>query len=378
MPNGISFNDPTPLYEQIERDIKRKIRDGILHPGDSVGSQNELCREYSVSFITVKKALANLVAEKILFTRVGKGTYVAEQKTTKVDFSKHRTIGLVLRDMKHPFFSLIVQGIEERAYELGYNVLLSSSSNKIEKEESQIQRFRKIGVDGIIIASLSLEYRATPYIQRLHDENFPYIMVSYIHDPHCWYIGSDHEVGGFIATEHLIKLGHKSIGYIHAGAGNLLSEVRKNGYYRALTEYDIPFDSKLIFTDASVETDRYKLGYKFGKSFSSLVKRPTALFFYSDLTALGFAQGAFEEKIRIPEDVAIVGFDDIVYSGYANIPLTTVHQPAEQIGKRAIEIIEKRLNGEDIGNRTILKPSLIIRDSCGAKLKAKRRKNVSA
>ncbi len=235
MQDLINFNDPTPLYEQIEKAIKRKIKMGELHPGDPIGSQNDLSKEFKVSIITVKKALSNLANEGVLFTRVGKGTYVSELQQGKMDIARHKTIGLVLRDIKHPFFSMVVHGIEERAYELGYNILLSSSSNKIEKEESQINHFRELGVDGLIIASLSLEYRATDYIQKINNENFPYIMVSYMHDPDYWYVGTDQELGGFIATEHLIKTGYNSIGYVHIGKGNLLSDIRKNGYNRALS-----------------------------------------------------------------------------------------------------------------------------------------------
>ncbi len=371
MPDAINFNDPTPLYEQIEKFIKRKIKSGELKPGDPIGSHKDLSIEYNVSIITVKKALSNLVNEGILYTRVGKGSYVSDQPQKKFDISQHKTIGLVLRDIKHPFFSLIVHGIEERAYELGYNILLSSSSNKIEKEESQINHFRDIGVDGLIIASLSLEYRATDYIQKIHRENFPYIMVSYMHDPDYWYVGSDQELGGFMATEHLIKLGYKSVGYLHIGKGNLLSEVRKNGYNRALNENNIPFDSDLLFflgkENFDSGTDRFQLGYEFGKSFKSLQKKPDALLIYSDLTALGFEQAAMEEGIIIPDDIAIVGFDDIMLSQYSSVPLTTIHQPSDKIGRMAVDIIQKRIDGSGVGNRTILKPTLIVRDSCGAK-----------
>ncbi len=371
MNGDIKFTNSAPLYEQVAKDIKRKIKDGILKPGDNVGSHSELSKLYSVSVITVKGALASLINEGILFTRVGLGTYVSEQQEKGLNLSRHKTIGLVLRDLNHQYFSLIVGGIEERAYELGYNILLTSSANKIEKEESQINHFRKLGVDGLIIASLALDYKATEYIKKLHDENFPYIMVSYIHDPDYWYVGSDHELGGFLATEHLIKTGYKSIGYMHVEKGNLLSEVRKNGYYRALTEYNKPYDSKLIFTLAKDKTtygsDRFKLGYEFGKEFKNLVKKPDALFFYSDLAALGFEQAAIEEGIIIPDDVAIVGYDDIIISQFASIPLTSVHQPTDKIGRLAVDIIQKRIDGSEIGNRTILKPSIVIRESCGAK-----------
>lgn len=370
MQTKIDFNDPSPLYEQIERVIKNKITKGELRAGEQIGSHHELSKEYDVSLITVKKALSNLVKDGVLFTRVGKGTYVAEQKKSKIDLLKHKTIGLVLTDLKHPFFSMIVHSIEEKAYALGYNLLLSSSSGNVEKEESQIAHFRRLGVDGLIIASLNLEYRANDYIRRLHEENFPYIMVSYMHDPDYWYVGLDQELGGYMATEHLIKLGYKSIGYVHVGKGNLLCEVRKNGYYRALMEYDIPYDADKIFypskDEKDTEMDRFKLGYEFGKKFVQLDKKPEALFLYSDLVALGFQKSISEKDIKIPDDVAIVGFDDIEIAKFSSVPLTTIHQPADQIGSLAVEIIQKRIDKNDIGNRTILKPELIVRESCGS------------
>lgn len=366
----IDFNDPTPLYEQIEKVIKNKITKGELKPGDQIGSHHELSKVYDVSLITVKKALSNLVKDGILYTRIGKGTYVSEQRKTKIDLMKHKTIGLVLRDLKHPFFSMIVHSVEERAYALGYNLLLSSSSGNVEKEESQIAHFRSLGVDGLIIASLNLEYRANDYIRKLHEENFPYIMVSYMHDPDYWYVGLDQELGGYMATEHLIKLGYKSIGFVHVGKGNLLCEVRKNGYYRALMEHDIPYDSDKIFypskNQKDIEMDRFKLGYEFGKEFTKMDNRPDALFLYSDLVALGFMQSVNENGIKVPDDVAIVGFDDIEIAKYAAVPLTTIQQPADTVGRLVVEIIQKRIDGYDIGNRTIIKPKLIVRESCGA------------
>jgi LacI family transcriptional regulator len=369
----INPSDPSPLYEQIERDIMRKIKDKTLKPGDFVGTHAELSEKYSVSIITIKKALYDLSSAGFIYSRTGKGTFVAEQNSKTPSITSHKTIGLVLRDLKHPYFSLIVHGIEERAYELGYNLLITSSSNSIEKEENQINHFINLGVDGLIIASLSLQYRATDYLQNLHNDNFPYVMVSYIHDPEYWYVGSNHEVGGFLATEHLIKTGYKKIGYVHVGKGNLLSDVRKNGYMQALLEHDMPFDSKLIYFLAKENfdsgVDRYKLGEEFGKVFVEFAEKPEALYFYNDAIALGFEKSVMERGLRIPDDIALVGNDDIFSSTYASVPLTTIHQPADLIGKKAVEIVKRRIDGIEVENRIVLKPSLIIRDSCGAKEK---------
>ncbi|MDP1676597.1 MAG: GntR family transcriptional regulator [Bacteroidota bacterium] len=371
MSNEIKLNDPDPLYLQIERALKNKIENGELNVGDQLGSQQELAKEYKVSLITIKKALTNLIDQGVLYSRVGKGTFVAEKTAVKkIKKINQKTIGLVLSDINHSYFSMIVHSIEERAYELGFNILLSNSSGSIEKEENQIDHFRDMGVDGLIIASLSGEYRATEYLQKLHKENFPYIMISYIHDPEYWYVGSDNELGGFIATEHLIKTGYDSIGYVHVGRGNLLSEVRKNGYYRALMEYQKPYSSEYVFYLESDQRDnaseRFQLGKNFCNEFAHFVNRPQALLFFEDMVALGFIAESKENKITIPESVAIVGYDDVHISRYTSVPLTTIHQPIDTIGRLAVEIIQKRIEKVDIGNRTILKPTLIIRESCGA------------
>ena len=223
------------------------------------------------------------------------------------------------------------------------------------------------------MSSLSYQYRPTEHMERLHRDNFPYVLVSYIHDPSYWYVGCDQEEGGVLATEHLIKTGYQSIGYVHIGKGNLLSEVRKNGYARALIEHNIPFSSELVYyleqEPGSIGADRYQLGYSFAVRFAALARKPEALFFYNDTVALGFIQGVTEKGIRVPEDVAVVGFDDVLMARYGSVPLTTIHQPVDRIGKRAVEVIDPRVNGHDAPNRTIFRPNLVIRGSCGARKK---------
>ncbi|MCB0732874.1 MAG: substrate-binding domain-containing protein, partial [Ignavibacteriae bacterium] len=201
--------------------------------------------------------------------------------------------GLVLRDLNHPFFSPIVKSVERKVSELGYNLLLASSSGDIEKEENQILHFKRIGVSGLIIASMSLHYNATEYIKQLQYENFPYIMISYMHDPDYWYVGIEHEQGGYLAAKHLIDLDYKKIGCVHGGKGNLLGEIRKNGYSRALNEADIPFDSSLIYY-LDQKKSRFESGNDVGKQFLKLKKKPEALCFYTDSAAMGFLQAVIE------------------------------------------------------------------------------------
>jgi DNA-binding LacI/PurR family transcriptional regulator len=270
----------------------------------------------------IKKALAKLTQEGLLYSRVGKGTYVAARKKQIASTAANRLIGLVLRDLQSPFFSLIVQGAEEAAYKQGYNILLSNSAGRIEKEEAQIRHYRNIGVNALIIASMTHIYHASPVIKKLHKENFPYVMVSYMADEDIYYIGTDHEQGAYLATEHLIKLGHQRIGYVNGEEGNLLGELRKHGYQRALQQYKRPFNERFVFRlPLKGEWNDYPSGYEIGKRFTRLSQKPDAIFAYNDLSALGFQHALLDQGLKVPDDVAVVGFDNIERGSYAPAPL---------------------------------------------------------
>jgi DNA-binding LacI/PurR family transcriptional regulator len=363
---AIDPKNPTPLYQQVQQDIKDRITHGFLRVGDQIQSQQELSQYYQVSLITIKKALNELVSEGVLYSRVGKGTYVASA-SIPLELIRHKAIGLVLSDLNSPLFSLIVQSVEKHAAETGFSLLLSNSSGLETKEDEQIRRFRQMGVSGLIIASMSRVYRATETIKSLHREKFPYVMVSYMQDSDIHYIGADHEVGAYMATRHLMRQGYSLIGYLNREKGNLLGEVRKNGYLRALAEEN--YSSIEVVNNVStgkLEWDDYQSGYNAGLAFASMSDRPEAIFAYNDLLAIGFEKGVLDSGLRIPEDVAIVGFDNIERSSYAPVPLTTIMQPTQEIGALAVQRLISQIQGDVIPTRTILKPKLLIRESCGS------------
>lgn len=363
---AIDFQDSTPLYVQIIKDIKKKIGDNELVSGQQLKSHKELAQEYDVSLITIKSALSSLIDEGYLFSRVGKGTFVAE-KRIKNDLSSHDSIGLVLRDLKNPFFSLIAQMVEETAYSKNYNILLSNSSSQIKKEEAQIKNFQKMGVKGIIIASIRKEPHAPPVLRKLAEKQFPFVMVSYVADKDIYYVGADHELGAYKGTEHLLKLGHKKIGYINTPESNILGEVRLSGFKKALNDYQVPLKEEfLLRLSMDTHPESYKAGYSLGDHFHNMPEKPTAFFVYDDVAALGFMKRVMELGYNIPEDLAIVGFDDIDRAKYESVPLTTLHQPVEEIGTLAIEKLIDLIDGKHPEVRTILTPTLVVRESCGA------------
>ncbi|HCA78363.1 MAG TPA: hypothetical protein DEP53_01380 [Bacteroidetes bacterium] len=360
----IDLQNSTPLYLQIIDDIKSKIASKHLKAGDQIGSHAELVSTYGVSLITVKKALTTLIQQGILYSRVGKGTYVAQLSPDFHD-EQHPTIGLVLQDIRSPFFSRVMHSVENTAYELGYHVLLANSSGKPEREDSQIARFRTFGVKGMIIASMSHEYHASPTIRKLFQEGYPFVMVSYIADENIPFVGCDHERGGFMATEYLIKLGYQRIGYINGERGNLVGVLRQRGYAAALKLHGRKLDKRFLFhLRLKGERFDYQSGYEIGRKFAKLKVRPDAMFIYNDLSALGFEEAVLANGLRIPEDVAIIGFDDIERGAYAAVPLTTIRQPSDLIGKQAMELLLRLMEGKEAAHSRILQPQLVARGSC--------------
>jgi len=364
---SIDPRNPKPLYQQIADDLRDQIYKGKLKVGDRIGSHQDLALRYDVSLITIRKARDLLIREGILYTRIGKGTYV-EKQSVQSAISKHNTIGFVLRNLDSQFFSRILTSVENKLSKKGYNLLLSSNANQIDKEDSQIHHFLEMGVDGLIIVSLSSHYHAPPIIKQLEKDEFPYVVVSYVADENICHIGSDQIHGAFMATEYLIQLGHNKIGYINSARGSLLGEVRKQGYIMALDKYGIPYREKYVYyLKQSGEHFDYDSGYEIGVKFAKLYDKPDAVFAYNDLSGIGFEKGLLDQGLKVPEDVSIIGFDNIKRCITAPVQLTTVHQPIDEIGSLSVETLLKKIKGQKVKHRQILKPKLVIRESCGPK-----------
>lgn len=360
---SIDFTRSDPLYRQILEDLREKITSGTLALGERLGSHRELAESYDVSIITIRRALAELIRQGYLYARVGKGTFVA-RSTPRQETQGSKMLGIVLRDVTVPLFSDIVQNFEGYAYRAGYNVMLSMSTGHLEKEERQIERFRESGVDGLLIASMDQSHRASDQIHALHAAGFPYVMVSYVDDPDIYMVSYDQERGAYEATTHLIEQGYQRIGYMGAEIANRLSELREQGYRRALKEHDIEVDEALIYRMLEGACwDRLKSGYEAGRHLARQSNRPDALFVYNDIAALGLQRAWLEAGLRIPEDMALVGFDDIEQASYAPVPLSTVRQSAQAISARAVDVLLRQIGQRSVEPRTMLEPKMITRAS---------------
>jgi DNA-binding LacI/PurR family transcriptional regulator len=358
---------PVPLYQQVAADLRRRIVSGELEVGARIPPHRELATRYGVSVITINKALSGLVSEGVLHSHVGRGTFVLVRPASTTGTAAAPTVGFVLRDLSSPFFSLVAHGAQQRADALGVGLLFASSSNRLDREEEQIRRLRTLGVHAMIIVSMSRTYRIGEAIQALHDAEYPYVMVSYTHGDDVPFVGVDLEQAGYLATRHLISRGHARIGYVADKRGSLNGELRGAGFRRAMAEASLPLDETLLLEyPLDGEWNDYNSGYALSAHVASLPDRPDAMFVFNDLGALGLQDGLIDRGVRVPDDVAIVGLDDIELAARARVPLTTVRQPVDAIGARALDTVLAKLRGEHPRTRQLLQPELVVRASCGA------------
>jgi LacI family transcriptional regulator len=267
-------------------------------------------------------------------------------------------VGLIVPDILNPFFPLLIKGIENIAKIHGYSLILCDSENDCEIEKKHIRNLLEKEVEGLIFIPAPGE---NDLIDELIEKDFPLVFLDRrIENKKINYVTAANEEGAYQATKYLISLGHRDIVYITAGAQYLSTQKERfDGFRRALEEEKIPFRNDLVIAG---EHEREKTSREVIKLLNS-GKKFTALFASSDIMAFAAKQVLEDRNLRIPDDVSIIGFDDIPFS--SAISLTTVSQPAHEMGKNAmlllIDLIKKRVRSP---NQIVLRTSMIIRSSC--------------
>lgn len=271
---------------------------------------------------------------------------------------KSNTIGLIIPNIDNPVFAESTLGVQEYVEEKNIKVILGNTSYRPSQEEKLVKVLRESQVDGLIITSTD---PTGPLVQALVDEGFPFVLLfSTIKGGPLSAVGVDNYRGGYVATEHLVSLGHKRIGII-SGKFSVTDRGyhRWCGYRECLRDHEIEYDENLL-----VQTE-YSLsgGSKSIKTLLELPEPPTAVFCSNDYIALGAMKGAREMGLRLPEDLSIVGFDDMQTASYMVPALTTVRQPAYEMGRRAGELLLQLI--EEPGNpvQDMMDTKLVVRES---------------
>jgi DNA-binding LacI/PurR family transcriptional regulator len=280
------------------------------------------------------------------------------------------TVGLVLGDISNPYSAELANAVRESLWLRGYNLFICISENGAEGDIRAFESLVDHHVDGMIVATRS-NADGDERLSDIVDSQVPVVVIG--RDFQCEgvdHVAADNLKGGFEATRHLIDLGHRRIGFIGAEMINSGSLKRLQGYLNALKTHGIDVDERLLtgrkeassgFPGYSTET----MGYEGMKRLLSLPSPPSAVFARNDFTAIGAMTAIKEAGLSIPNDIAIVGFDDIPMAIHTSPPLTTVRQPMQLQGQLAAEMLLRRIGEDDVRGRTeqILNCELIIRES---------------
>ncbi|ACL71047.1 LacI family DNA-binding transcriptional regulator [Halothermothrix orenii] len=329
----------------------------------------DIARAAGVSKTTVSRALNNKgrispeTREKILKI-AAKMNYRHNKIATSLRSNKSMVIGLIFPGfMAGHFYSEIFHGIEAYCTEKGFGVLIGCSDGLAQKEEEIIKLLQERRVDGIIIApthGVDLDY-----YHQFKKEKLPFIFIDkYIPGIEADRIVVDNKKGAYLAVTHLIERGHKKIALLSGPEYPCTTiEGRLEGYLKALEDNGLTY-RKIIKTDKNVYNQR-ESGYKATKEFIKDNDGVTAIFAINDSVAIGAMRAIREAGLRVPQDMAIVGFNDDDISLYIENSLTTISVPKYKLGEKAAQLILERIEGQaDTGQRIItLEPDLVVRDT---------------
>ena len=359
-------NNRTPLYQRIHALLRQRITNGEWGFGAMLSNEHDLCEEYGVSRGTIRQVLRELEKEGLIRREQGRGTFIthASRQEPQNGFTG-RSLSFIVPYVRDSFVPTILLGVENCARSRGYAVLFSHVENNLDKQEIALKTAVNQGVAGIILYPVN-STNAGPFLNQLVAQDYPLVTVDrYLRGLYTDYVTSDNFGGGLQATRYLLSLGHRQIAFIRWDDPAVTMEHRGLGYRQALLEAGIEVDVNLEW-----EVQGYP-----DVDISSLAEhlraqpRPTAVFAGNDQLAMAVQRAAQSLKIQIPQELALVGFDDLDVSVQREMGLTTIAQPAFELGKTAAEMVIGRIEQTNSCMiQHVLPTRLVIRQSSGKAL----------
>ena len=335
-------------------------------------SIKDIARAANVSHSTVSRALSDsplVSAEtKSRIQRLAREMgYSPDAQARSLVMGRTQTIGIVVTTITDPFIAEIVQSIESTARDYGYSVILASSRSEPEREIAAVEMLRSKRVDGVIVTSSRVGTLYQTYLDRL---GVPVVLINSHREQRGAYtfsVNVDNRHGAYLATEHLLSLGHRRVAYVGGAIDHSDDEERQAGYRQALLDAGLSYDPALFVPG----TGRAHSGERALSILRGLNVPPTAIFCYNDMTAIGLLQAAREAGLEVPQDVALVGFDDIPLASYVCPSLTTISQPMDEMGQKAMHMVLRLIGDEQVGDKvvtnTVVRGRLVVRESSGAR-----------
>ncbi|SJL83275.1 HTH-type transcriptional repressor PurR [Vibrio palustris] len=270
-----------------------------------------------------------------------------------------RTIGMLVTQSTNQFFSEVIDGVESYCYRQGYTLILCNTGGIYEKQRDYVRMLAEKRVDGMLVMCSDM----TPELMEMLDahSDIPKVIMDWgLEDSQADNILDNSEEGGYIATKHLIDNGHTDIACLSGQFSKVACQERIRGFRRAMQEAKLTVNEDWIL-EGNFECDTAVLA---ADKLLAMDELPTAVFCFNDTMALGLMSRLQQKGCSVPDDISIVGYDNIELSEYFSPPLTTIHQPKRRVGKNAFEILLERIKNKQHDRRTFeMHPELITRDT---------------
>ncbi|MDT8719137.1 GntR family transcriptional regulator [Clostridium sp. 19966] len=346
---------------QIASFFKKEMEEGRIAYGQQLLTENEIVEKFSVSRHTVRQALMELENNGYIKREQGKGTFCSYIEGSKI--KEKKTIAVLTTYISNYIFPSIISGIEEVLSSSGYDLLLYNTNNEKQKEKECLEKILENEVSGLIVEPTmsAVDNININYYLELEKRNIPYIMInSKYQELKAPFVGMDDEEGAYILTRYLLQLGHKNIAGIFKN-DDLQGLNREKGYIKAIRESGLAVDSKNIGKYGTKEKEYFPQDFTNGLLRKK--ERPTAIICYNDQIAVQALQAIREMELRIPQDIALVGYDDSYIATATEVKLTTIRHPKEELGRRAARMLMDIIEGTIVHESYIYKPELIVRAS---------------
>lgn len=327
---------------------------------DKVVSMQDIAEVAGVSLSTVSRALADnprvKLATRQRIQRLANDLgYLPNAIARGLATNRTNTIGVVVRDIADPFIAEFVRTVDKTALDRGYSVTLSNCDADPQRELTAINGLRQKRVDGIIVPDIVVGPDSIPLLEQI---GVPVILIN--QKNYRYSVSTDNITAARQGVNHLLDLGHNRIAYISSSRNRDDSLERQTGYEQALESSGVSLDPALIVKG---NHDASKGGQQAFEYLFSLPQPPTAIFCFDDMTAMGVINAAYTAGVGVPDQLSVLGFDDIDLAGYLTPPLTTISQQKEKMARITVEMLLDVLDGKEFPANVVLPGELIIRDS---------------
>jgi DNA-binding LacI/PurR family transcriptional regulator len=356
---------PQPLYLQLANFLRRQLAVGVWQLNDRLPPEIELCQQFDVSRGTVRQAMDLLVNQGLLQRIPGKGTFVTGINSQL----RSQMIGIVVPYLRDSLIMDVLRGVESVLRRNGYSLIFCHSEGDLQLERTLIEQLQRKGTSGLILFPVATSGE-TALLSQIIDSQVPLVII----DRRLPYLEASHVLvdnagGAYQAVAHLLALGHRRIACISLPEQPSSIAERIRGYEQALRAAGIlPLAAISLALDKHPSQDsvpRYTAEELAPiDQLLSVQEPPTALFCVNDFIALGVMQHVLARGLKVPQDLAIAGFDDIALAPYMPVPLTTVAQPKHEIGVQAAQLLlDQIISGRKEQRQIILPTTLVVRQS---------------